>query len=439
MKKIFLLGLMTLSIFALSACGGSDIPEGKIGIEFWHMSPVGSESYSGTKAIINDFNASQDTYYVKGVGFSFWDYWDKVNVAIASDNAPEVGLHTLDNVILRGSNGALFNISDFIQDDIDAGLGEFDLSVFNQSQLDYAEYDGDLFALPFTATTRVLYYNLDMFAEVGLTEADVPTTWSELETVAAQLNKTDGSQIAQIGFDPTYGQGTYHGFLWQKGLDFFDENGDPTLNTQEHIDVLDWMVNFNSSFSRAQLNSFGEANQILGIDPFVAGRVAMMIGTDSLYDTMKQNGADINYGVTQIPLPDENGIRTNWGSGFSIELYDNNDNNPEKAKGSWEFLKFLMSKDIQKRFCDANGWIMANNDAMEELVAGDPIRTAIFNEVQYAVDKVYIPYAPNWHAADWKTYYDEALAGTMTAEQTLAAARALYLEKQENYNDVNNG
>lgn len=436
MKKISVLLLSLLLVFSLAGCKDDEAGD-RIKLEFWHMSPIGSDSYKGVKKIISNFNDSQDVYYVKGVGFSFWDYWDKVNVAIASDNAPDIGFHTLDNVILRAKSEATYNISDLIADDVANGIDTLDLSDLHQNQLDFATYDDDLYALPFSSTTRVLYYNLEMFEEAGLTETDVPTTWSELETVAHKLDISDDGTIKQLGFDPTYGQGTYQGYLWQSGIDFFDADKNPTLNTQLHEEVLDWMVTFNKEFSRTQLNSFGEANQMLGIDPFAAGRVAMMIGTDELYQIIKTNNPSLNYGVTSIPVPDENGVRVNWGSGYSIELYDNNDNDTESKTGSWEFLKYLMSYDVQKEFAVATGWFTAHKTAMTDLVAGDPIRSKIWDEVEYAKDKVYITYAPNWHAADWSTYYDEAKAGTMTVQETLAAARALYLQKQENYNDIN--
>ena len=80
---------------------------------------------------------------------------------------------------------------------------------------------------------------------------------------------------------------------------------------------------------------------------------------------------------------------------------------------------------------------MSHITAMEEYVAGNEILEKLLAEVDYAVDKVYIPYAPSWHGNDWQPYYQEALSGTMTAEQALAAARTNYLQKKQNYDDTN--
>lgn len=420
--------LALISLGILSACNNGNTD--KITIDFWHMAPVGSEAFTPTKQLINEFNESQDTYYVKGTGFSFWDYWDKIAVAISSRTAPDLGLSTLDDVQARASSGVLYNISDLLESDPDG----IEIDQFYQNQLDFATYNSDLFALPFTATTRVLYYNIDMFEAAGLTEEDVPHTWSELKTVAKLLDKAEGGVIQQLGFDPTYGNATYHGWLWQAGLDFFDEELNPTLNTQEHIDILNWIKNFNSEFTRNQLVAFGDANTMLGINPFASERVAMMVETDGLYEIIKNAGADFNFGVTYIPIPDEDGIRVNWGSGFSIEMYDNGKNEDDQKQGTWEFLKFLMSHEVQIEFAEANGWIMAHKAAMAEFAADDPILQRILEEVAYAKDKVYVPYAPSWHGNDWQSYYTSALSGAKTVEQALLEARNNYLQKRDNYN-----
>ena len=147
----------------------------------------------------------------------------------------------------------------------------------------------------------------------------------------------------------------------------------PTLNTPTHEFVLDWIKNFNSEFTRTQLQTFGESNNMLGIDPFAAQRVAMIVNDDGLNQKIVDAGGTFNYGVSSIPVPDEDGIRANWGSGFSIELYDNAKNNAARKEASFEFLKYLMSKETQIKLAEANGWIMSHKSAMETYTADKPI------------------------------------------------------------------
>ena len=244
MKKWFVLLVIIGLSLSIAACRRDDEAGDRVTIQYWHMNPVGSPGFSQMRAIITAFNESQDDYFVRGTGFSFWDYWDKINIAVSSRTAPDIGLSTIDDVVARASNGVLYNLSELMA--ADTSDNNVDLEEFRQSQLDFATWQGDLWAMPFSTTTRALYYNLDMFTEQGLTAADVPTTWSELHTVAKRFDVVQGGQIQRLGFDPTYGNATYHGWLWQTGLDFFDEALNPTLNTQGHIDVLEWIIGFNS-------------------------------------------------------------------------------------------------------------------------------------------------------------------------------------------------
>ena len=430
MKKFEYMILLIFIVIGLSACAESD-SDGKTEITFWHMSPVGSEGFREMRAIINTFNESQDDIVVLGTGFSFWDYWDKINIAISSRTAPDLGFHTIDNMVVRAEAGVLHNLSELIMSDLsDQNIA---LDQFRQSQLDFLTYNSDLYALPLSATTRVLYYNLDMFESMGYDIDDVPTNWDELHEMARVFDIVDDGDIVRLGFDPTYGNATYHGWLWQTGEDFFDEDLNPTLTTQTHEDVLEWIVNFNDIYTRNQLQSFGEANQLLGINVFAAEKVAMIVDSDGLYRVIEDAGATFNYGVAPIPLPDENGIRVNWGSGFSIELYNNQKDEDSKKMASFEFLKYLMSYETQIEFADATGWLTSHIQAMDDYTDDKPILRQILNEVDYAVDKVFVPYAPSWHAADWQTFYTQALDRSLTPLQALEAAKAFYLEKKENF------
>jgi multiple sugar transport system substrate-binding protein len=428
MKKLLSLLCVFVLGFTLAACGSDKDAEGKTTVTFWHTTPMGDPGYKAISQLVNDFNKSQDEVFVKQVGYSFWDYWDKLNIVTAGGNGPDLGLNTIDNSISRAEAGIIYNLQDLIDRD------NFDTSKFYQNQIDFGSYDGDIYALPFTATTRVLYYNLDLFEKNGLTEADIPTTWDELHTVAKQIDEVDSKgNIKVLGFDPTAGEATFHGWLWQKGLDFFDENQNPVINSDEHEAVLTWMKEFNKEFSKSDLQGFADANQLLGLDAFTAGRTAMYIASDGLHYTLQQKNVSFDYGVATIPIP-EDGVRVNWGSGFSLEMFNNKD--AAKKEAAWTFYKYIMSDEVQEKYYDITGWLMSNKDAMAAPAAEDPILAKLVEELPYAIDKVYIPYAPNWHANDWQPFYNQALNRDNDVRDALRDAQNYYIQKRENYDST---
>lgn len=426
MKKLFSLLLVFLFSVTLVACNGDDEGKGKITITFWHTTPMGDPGYAEISKLVKEFNESQDEIYVKHVGYSFWDYWDKLDIVVAGGKAPDIGLNTLDDAKSRAMAGQIYNLQPLIERD------NFDTSVFYDNQLEFGTYNGDLYAFPFTATTRVLYYNLDLFEAAGLSEEDVPTTWSELYEVAKKLDQYDEKgNLVVLGFDPTTQEATYHGWLWTAGLDFFDDNNNPILDSDAHVAVLEWMRDFNKDIPKDKLDGFTAANQLLGLDPFTAGRTAMYIANDSLHYTLQRNQVQFRYGVSYIPVHDENGVRVNWGSGFSLEMFNNKDE--KKKEAAWTFYKYLLSKEVQLTYYHVTGWLMANKEAMEEPAKNDPILARLVEELQYARDKRFVEYAPAWHANDFQPFLDRALERNSDVKKILKEANDYYIQKRENY------
>lgn len=431
MKKIVSIVMSACLLATLAGCGNKPAPTNageKVTITFWDTIPVGDPSYPKVSNLVKEFNASQNKVEVKHVGYSFWDYWDKLNIIVAAKNgsAPDVGLNTLDNSAGRAESGLIYNLSPLMKRD------NFNVDEFYKSQVDFGTYKGEIYAMPFTATTRMLYYNLDLFQKAGLTEADVPKTWDELYKVAKKLDKADANgNIETMGFDPTAGDATYHNWLWESGLDFFDKDLNPALDDDKHEAVLRWMRDFNKNFTSKQKQGFADANKMVGLDAFTAGRMAMYIGSDGLNYTLRQKKVNFKYGVATMPIP-EGGTRVNWGSGFSLEMFNNGDE--KKKEGAWEFYKFLMKAETQKKYYDISGWLMANKKAMEEPAKKDPIIAKLVEELQYAKDKVFVDYAPSWHANDWQPFYKQALSEEKDeVRKALKDAQTYYLQKRENY------
>lgn len=438
MKKLLLLLLVFVFGFGLVACTKPENGDGpgddgeKVQVDFWHMSPVGETSYQGMRALIREYNETNtDNVYVKATGIGFWDYGEKLNISMAGGNAPDIGLSTLDDVPYRAGSNGLINISELIKND--TGDNQIVLENYLENQLKFARYNGDLFAMPFTATARLMFYNLDLFEAAGLTEADVPKTWEELKIVSDKITKVDSNgDLEVVGFHPSSGNNTFASWLWQKDLDFFNDDLQPVLNSPEVEEILEWVGNFNGHIPFEKIQAFGAANQMLGIDPFVAGKFGMMVDVDALYYKMKDAGTPFKFGVAPVPYP-EGGKRVNWSSGFSLEMYKNKNNSDAKIKATFAFYKWLLSEEIMLKLADVLGGLTAHYPAMVEHSKDDPILTKIVEELKYAVDKRYVPFAPSWHGADWGPIYNDYLNHNITAKEALIRAEKMFLEKKANW------
>lgn len=430
-KKVISLLLAGVLTASLTACGGgtgvnvsgsNDALGGdRTQITFWHIIPEGSDGYDSLDALINGFNDAQEEYEISHVGYPFLDYFNKMTTAFSGGMAPDVFLYTMDDVPTRAAAGTIANLKPYMEAD------HYDTSDLYEAEIEAGIYQGGQYALPFSSTCRLLWYNLDLFEAAGLTEEDVPTTWEELYQVAHKMDVIEDGVIQQLGFDPTAGEANYHQFLWQAGLDFFDEEGNPLLNQPEQAEVLQWMVDFNKDYPYSQIQAFTDASKTLATDGFVSGRLAMMVANDQKYAVLKNSGVEFQYGVTSMPIP-EGGTRSNWSSCWSIEAFNGADQ--AKVQGAWEFMKYMLEPENMKAFFDSQGWLTASKTANEQLRT-DGIMETIIDEIPYSREKMYFDFAPKWQE-DWDQFMQKAKAGTPVNE-VLSEAQSFYLEKRENF------
>ncbi len=84
---------------------------------------------------------------------------------------------------------------------------------------------GKVYGIPFQRSTPVLYYNKDLFKEVGLNPEQAPKTWAEMVDAAKKLTKPDGSrwgvEIPSDGF-PYW---VFQGMAIGNGKNFVDDTG----------------------------------------------------------------------------------------------------------------------------------------------------------------------------------------------------------------------
>ena len=102
---------------------------------------------------------------------------------------------------------------------------------------------GKVYGIPFQRSTPVLYYNKDLFKEVGLNPDQAPKNWAEMVDAAKKLTKADGSrwglEIPSDGF-PYW---VFQGMAIGNGKNFVDDTGSKTFfNDPTVVQALDAWV-----------------------------------------------------------------------------------------------------------------------------------------------------------------------------------------------------
>ncbi len=98
--------------------------------------------------------------------------------------------------------------------------------------------DGKIYGLPYEVEPMAMYYSVDAFNEVGLTEKDVPKTWEDLLAVAKKLTNQKRYGVL-FETNPGYYQNfTWYPFLWETGGDFQTKDGKSAFNTPATVSAL---------------------------------------------------------------------------------------------------------------------------------------------------------------------------------------------------------
>ncbi|WP_172371989.1 ABC transporter substrate-binding protein [Sporosarcina jiandibaonis] len=419
--------LIAALFLLLSGCAGfktgavnqkaSDGDE-KVKVDFWTF--WGSEIRRPVvEKIVEDFNKSQDKIEVTHTFVPWGDIWTKELAAIAANSPPDVVINDINATALRGKKNQAMNLSQFLEkDDIS---GDFYPELWEATL-----YEGDSYGIPFNTDTRILYYNKDAFEEVGLDPEKPPTTWEELEEYAAKLDKKDGNTYDRIGFYPLWGIQSDVWMLNADGVNYFDSEGEVSIDTDANRDTLDWLVKWREIYGENTINAYQAQIDSQQGNPFFNGKLGMFINTPTFYTQIRDYAPDLNFGVAKLPERTEGSGHTSWGGGFVAEIPEGSKN----AEEAWEFIKYLTGAEAQEYWAVKNFDNVANIEAAENAAKSDEMSETDRMVYQMAVDNMdetlLTPVPVN--APDFTNLInpeiDAVLLGKKSSEEGLKAAQA---------------
>ena len=123
--------------------------------------------------------------------------------------------------------GSLYAYADQIEDNDD----------FYEPLREAFTYDGKQYCVPKDFSTLALQINTDSWTKAGLSDADVPTTWEELEAVSKKLTTGDQAGLGiGVGIDRLGAFVVQNGGWWLK-----DDASGGAANTPEVTEALEYV------------------------------------------------------------------------------------------------------------------------------------------------------------------------------------------------------
>ncbi|MBI9045965.1 MAG: sugar ABC transporter substrate-binding protein [Anaerolineaceae bacterium] len=102
-------------------------------------------------------------------------------------------------------------------------------------------WNGEIYGIPRAFSSKVLYYNKDLFEQAGLDPNSPPTTWEELESSAKAISEnTDAYGFALAGAKFVSTTSQFFNFLYQNGGAVMDAEGNIIINNPEAVEALEF-------------------------------------------------------------------------------------------------------------------------------------------------------------------------------------------------------
>lgn len=203
-------------------------------------------------------------------------------------------------------------------------------------------YDDRLYCPAKDFSTLALQINADLWAAAGLTDADVPTTWEQLQSVATRLTSGDVTGLVVNDTRDRIGAFLVQAGGWVTNAD----QTQATADSRENLRALQYVQGLLSSGAAAYPKTIGAGD---AIEAFGQGRAAMIMEGNWFLGSMQADYPDVNYTIAPLPAgPAGAGTLSFtqcWGIAAASE-------NQEQAK---DLVNALMAPEQQRRFAEVFG------------------------------------------------------------------------------------
>ena len=199
-------------------------------------------------------------------------------------------------------------------------------------------YDGVTYGVEHALTPVVLYYRSDIWEGAGV-DPQTFVTWDDFIAGAKTVLESNPGVV------PLPIHGAMHELLLrQRGGDYFDAEGNVTLDSEQSIDTMNWILAQMDAGIAAQMPD-GDATWAA----FKDGTLISMVGADWYAGFFKDNAPELAGKWKAAPLPawEEGGARTSVWGGTGLTIISTSPN-VEEAKKFMEFAMLSVEGNVRR-------------------------------------------------------------------------------------------
>jgi ABC-type glycerol-3-phosphate transport system substrate-binding protein len=236
---------------------------------------------------------------------------------------------------------------------------------------------------------EVLYYNVDLLAELGYEAPPAtPEEFKEMACAAAAQPFSGATDEGSRGYELSLDASCFASWSFAYGGDVFDyEVGQYSYNNEGAVAAMSFLQDlFDEGCATIVTESYGDRSNFgAGITLFTVGSSAYLPSYQSAVD----GGAGFAWSVAAIPHTTAEPIMNISGASVSITP-----STPEEELASWLFLKYFTSPEVQAKWAQASQYFPVRYSVAETLAdyfAANPVYRTAFEMLQYGYYEPPVP------------------------------------------------
>lgn len=275
----------------------------------------------------------------------------KVKAMVAAGDAPDIA--QIGAYADYAADDKLYKVDDLLSIPVQAN---FLAPLSSAGEMHRTQY-----GMPFVASTRLLFYNEDLFDKAGI---KAPGNWDDLVKGAKKLKEKGVPTPFALPLGPEESQAETLMWLLSGGGGYTDTSGTYTIDSKPNVAAFERLKNDLVGQKLVGPVAPGKLNRKEAFAAFAAGDVGMLNGHPSLMKEAVKKGVKVG----KVPLPSTDGEPTStmgvadWIMGF-------------KEKGHreqvGEFLDFVFEDKNVLEFADQNDLLPSTMTASRAM-AEDP-------------------------------------------------------------------
>ncbi|MDY3025872.1 MAG: ABC transporter substrate-binding protein [Candidatus Faecivicinus sp.] len=418
MKKTLITLLLAVALLA-SALGTAAFAEENVHLVFWHgMSGTNGEIID---YIVRTFNESHPGIEIEAqYQGSYEESINKLKAAMRTGDGPDM--------IQIYEAGTRFMVDSGFVNPVQNLIDKYsiDVSHLEEHILDYYTVNDQLYSMPLNTSIPVLYYNADMLRAIGF--EGKPQTWDDIIDISIKVREAG---LADSGIAVSNFAWWFEQVLVQQRYPMVDnDNGRSAAATRCTLmdgDVALKMANkwldmykngyiANIGFNVADNNAY-----------FWAGQTAMAVDSSGgLRNFLTNIGDSFELGVAFFPAVDAESPNGGVTLGGASIYMINNDKGEAYEKAVAEFIRYIITPEIQSYFHVNSGYFPVTTEAYEL----DEVKQNLekYPQFQTIVDQLHFSENMGFGAiygtmvegrAVYVGYLQQMLLGELTPEEAL--------------------